>query len=87
MDKAIVDIAKFFKESVGKIGVCFDQLLDVVLQHEKRLQELEKPPNISKQLGAIKVYIENIEDEGKKTAALAEFTALCNVLGLTDLEA
>lgn len=42
MDKAVVELAKALKQSVRDLGVSLEQLCDIVLQMEKRLQVLEK---------------------------------------------
>jgi len=86
LDKAIVDIAKEFKEAFLKIGVCTQQLSEVTLQHEQRLQKLEEP-DIKCELKDVQRYIVDLQDPQKKEAALAEFAALCNALGIEDLEA
>ena len=86
MDKTIVELAKGLKEGLQKLGVCTDQLCDVVLQHEKRLQELEKPLDIKTELACVKAYLLGIQDPTKRNAALAELATLCNVLGIEDLE-
>lgn len=85
MDKAIVDIAKRFRESEETLGVCLQQALDVVLNHEERLQKLERP-DIRCEFLDIKRFIEDIGDPVKKDAAKAEFATLCRILGFEDLE-
>jgi hypothetical protein len=86
LDEAIKDLAKALKAAAHDLGVCLEQLCDIVLQHEKRLQEIEKPLDIAKELSYVKTYVEGIEDSEKRHAALAALAALCNVLGITDLE-
>jgi sulfite reductase beta subunit-like hemoprotein len=39
--KDIVDIAKVLKESEQTLGVCLQQTLDVLLDHEERLEKVE----------------------------------------------
>ena len=87
MDKAIAELAKALKESIEALGISVQQLCDVIWQHEKRLQELEKPLDIAKELSYLKTYVEGIGDSEKRNAALAELAALCNVLGINNLEA
>lgn len=86
MDRTIEKLAKVLKENLEKLGVCVDQLCDVVLQHEKRLQELEKPLDIKTELACVKAYVLGIQDPAKRNATLAELVTLCNVLGIEDLE-
>ena len=86
MDEAIKDLAKALKAAAHDLGVCLEQLCDIVLQHEKRLQELEKPLDIKTELACVKAYLLGIQDPAKRNAALAELAALCNVLGIEDLE-
>ena len=86
MDQTIVDIAKALKENLEKLGVCFDQLLDVVLQHERRLQELESPAVLKNELRTLQRRIESIEGQSKREAAVAELAILCHILGVEDLE-
>lgn len=86
MDKAIVELAESFKEHVKQLGVCMQQLCDVVLNIEQRLQEVEKPLDIKTELHYLKTYILGVEDPVKRTVALNEFEALCNALGITSLE-
>jgi len=83
--KSIADIAKGLKESEQTLGVCLQQTLDILLNHEERLEKLEKP-DISCEFVDIKRFIENIEDPAKKDAAKAEFATLCRILGVEDLE-
>lgn len=85
MDKAIVDIAKTLQESEQTVGVCLQQSLDVLLNHEERLQKLERP-DIRCEFEDIKRFIEDIRDPVKKDAAKAEFATLCRILGVEDLE-
>lgn len=85
MDKAIAGIAKTLKESEQSLGICLQQTLDVLQNHEKRLQKLEKP-DIRCELVDIERFIEDIQDPAKKEAAMAEFAALCHALGIEDLE-
>ena len=87
MDKAIAELGKALKENLEGLGISVQQLCDVIWQHEKRLQELEKPLDLAKELGYVKTYVNGIEDSEKRNAALAELTALCNVLGINILEA
>jgi predicted DNA-binding protein YlxM (UPF0122 family) len=85
VDKAIAGIAKTLKESEQSLGICLQQTLDVLQNHEKRLQKLEKP-DIRCELVDIERFIEDIQDPAKKEAAMAEFAALCHALGIEDLE-
>jgi predicted DNA-binding protein YlxM (UPF0122 family) len=85
VDKVIVDIAKALKESEQTMGICLQQALDVLLNHEERLQKLERP-DIRCDLVDVKRFIEDIEDPAKKGAAKAEFATLCRILGFEDLE-
>lgn|GEM_PF-3523981 len=86
MDKAIAEIAKVLKESEQSLGVCLQQILDVLQNHEERLQKLERSMNPKGHLRQIERFIEDIQDPEKREAAMAEFAALCNALGIEDLE-
>lgn len=85
MVKDIADIAKGLKESEQTLGVCLQQALDVLLNHEERLEKLEKP-DIRCEFAGIKRFIENIEDPAKKDAAKANFAILRRILGVEDSE-
>jgi hypothetical protein len=86
LDQAIVDIAKALKENLGKLGVCLDQLLDVVLQHERRLQDLESPTTLKDELRHLQRRIAGLKDPAKRKQAVAEFAILCKVLDFDNLE-
>ena len=86
MDNAIAGIAKALKESEQGLGVCLQQTLDVLQNHEERLQKLEKLMSPKGHLRQIERFIEDIQDPEKKQAAMAEFAALCHALGIEDLE-
>lgn len=86
MDEAIAGIAKALKESEQSLGVCLQQTLDVLQNHEERLQKLERSMSPKGHLRQIERFIEDISDPAKKEAALAELAILCNVLGIEDLE-
>lgn len=85
MDRAIAGIAKALKESEQNLGVCLQQVLDVLSNHEERLERLEKP-DIRSELVDVQRFIEDIKDPSKREAAMAEFAALCSALGIEDLE-
>ena len=87
MDEAIKDLAKALKAAAHDLGVCLDQLCDIVLQHEKRLQEIEKPLDIATEAKYFRTYILGIKDPDERNAALVKLAALYEVLGITDLEA
>jgi hypothetical protein len=86
VDEAIAGIAKALKESEQSLGVCLQQTLDVLQNHEERLQKLERSMSPKGHLRQIERFIEDISDPAKKEAALAELAILCNVLGIEDLE-
>ena len=86
MDKTIVDLAKALKENLENLGVCVDQLLDVVLQHETRLQDLEGPADLRNELAVLGRRIAGVKDQPVRESALAEFAILCHALGVEDLE-
>jgi hypothetical protein len=86
VDQTIVDIAKALKENLEKLGVCFDQLLDVVLQHEQRLQDLESPTTLKDELRHLQRRIICLKDPAKRTHAIAEYAILCKVLDFENLE-
>jgi hypothetical protein len=87
LDEAIKDLAKALKAAAHDLGVCLDQLCDIVLQHEKRLQEIEKPLDIATEAKYFRTYILGIKDPDERNAALVKLAALYEVLGITDLEA
>jgi predicted DNA-binding protein YlxM (UPF0122 family) len=86
VDKAIAEIAKALKESEQTLGVCLQHTLDVLQNHEERLQRLERSMSPKGHLRQIERFIEDLQDQAKKEAAMAEFTALCHALGIEDLE-
>jgi len=86
MDKAIAGIVKAFKESEQSLGICLQQTLDILQNHEERLQKLERSMSPKGHLRQIERFIEDIQDPEKKEAAMAEFAALCHALGIEDLE-
>ena len=86
MDKVIAEIAKALKEADVQLGVCLQQTLDVLQNHEERLQKLEKSMSPKGHLKQIERFIEDIQDPEKREAAMAEFAALCHALGIEDLE-
>lgn len=48
MDKAIAEIAKALKDASDSLALCLQQTIDVLSNHEKRLQQLEEPDFIAK---------------------------------------
>ena len=86
MDKAIAGIVKVFKESEQSLGICLQQTLDILQNHEERLQKLERSISPKGHLRQIERFIEDIQDPEKKEAAMAEFAILCHALGIEDLE-
>jgi len=86
MDKAIAGIVKAFKESEQSLGICLQQTLDILQNHEERLQKLERAMSPKGHLRQIERFIEDIQDPEKKEAAMAEFAILCHALGIEDLE-
>jgi HPt (histidine-containing phosphotransfer) domain-containing protein len=88
VDRAIAELAKALKETLENLGVCFNQVLDVVLQQEKRLQRLEGlfPQDLRTQLLDLQHSIEGLQDADRRSRALGALTVLCNLLGVEDLE-
>jgi hypothetical protein len=88
MDRAIAELGKALRDSMQKLSVCFDQLLDVVSGQEERLQRLEGSfsQDLRTQLRALEGMIEGMRDPERKTRAMALFATLCSVLGVEDLE-
>jgi hypothetical protein len=86
LDKAIAEIGKALKEADVQLGVCLQQTLDVLQNHEERLQKLERSMSPKGHLRQIERFIEDISDPAKKEAAMTEFAALCHALGIEDLE-
>jgi hypothetical protein len=86
VDEAIAEIGKALKEADVQLGVCLQQTLDVLQNHEERLQKLERSMSPKEHLRQIERFIEDIQDPQKKEAAMAEFAALCHALGFEDLE-
>jgi hypothetical protein len=86
LEQAIVELAQAFKEILQKLGVAVDQLCDIVMQHEQRLQLLEGPSDVRSELKAVARRISDLKDQAKREEASAEFAILCHVLGVEDLE-
>ncbi|MBS7633870.1 hypothetical protein KEJ15_09730 [Candidatus Bathyarchaeota archaeon] len=86
MDKAIAGIAKALKDSLDTVAICVQQTLDVLSNHEQRLQKLERAMSPKGHLRQIERFIEDIQDPVKREAAMAEFASLCHALGIEDLE-
>ena len=86
MEQAIVELAKAFKEILQKLGTSFEQLCDIVLQHEQRLRLLEGSGDFRSELKAVARRISDLKDNAKREEAVAEFAILCHVLGVEDLE-
>jgi hypothetical protein len=86
LEKAIVELAQAFKEILQKLGVSLDQLCDIVMQHEQRLQLLEGPSDVRSELKPLARRISDLKDQAKREEASAEFAILCHVLGVEDLE-
>jgi len=84
LGKAIVELAKAFKDILQKLGVAVDQLCDIVLQQERRLQRLEEPDFRGEML-RLRRRIEDIPDKAKLVAALPLFVELCHIFGFEDL--
>ena len=86
MEKAIVELARAFKELLQKLSTSFDQLLDVVLQHEQRLQRLEVPGDLRSELVVLKRRVQALSDSAKREEGFEYLAQLCHVLGVEDLE-
>jgi len=86
VDEAIAGITKALKESEQSLGVCLQQTLDVLQNHEERLQKLERSMSPKVHLKQIERFIEDIQDPEKREAAMAGFAAFCHALGIEDLE-
>jgi predicted DNA-binding protein YlxM (UPF0122 family) len=91
MDKAIAEIAKALKESEQSLGICLQQICDVLANHEQRLQKLEGKLSFEEGLDFLKARIMRVEDSAKRTKLLQLIDEICEMLGakneLEDLEA
>lgn len=86
MDKTIAEVAKALKESLAKFGVCFDQALDIILQHERRIADLEGENGVRGELRKIQRRIEDLKDPKMRQEAMAQFAILCHALGVENLD-
>jgi hypothetical protein len=86
LEKAIVELAQAFKDILKQFGTAFDQLCDVVMQHEQRLQALEGSGDLRSELKAVARRIEDLKDTKTREEASAEFAILCHICGVEDLE-
>ena len=86
MDKALSELAGAFKEILQKFGVSVDQLCDIVLQQERRLQRLEGPGDLRAELRALKRRVEALSDKGKREEGFEYLAQLCHVLGVEIVE-
>ncbi len=86
LEKTITEIAEFFKETMQKLSISFEQLCDVVLQHEKRLQALEGRGDVRGELVALKHRVQALSDGGKREEGFEYLAHLCHILGVEDLE-
>ena len=86
MDKALAELAGAFKEILQKLGVSVDQLCDIVLQQERRLQRLEGPGDLRCELNVLKCRVEDLSDKGKREEGFEYLAQLCHVLGVEIVE-
>ena len=86
MFEAIRGIAEALKKASQDLGVSLMQTLDLIQNHEERLQDLEKSMTVKGHLRQVARAIEDIPDQGKKETTMAEFASICHALGLEDLE-
>jgi hypothetical protein len=72
---------------IADIGPILGQLLDVLEEHENRLQLVEQQhPKLPVDLRRIVVEIGKLQDPVKKAVALFEFDLLCRALGFDEEE-
>ena len=86
MDKALAELAGAFKEILQKFGVSVDQLCDIVLQQERRLQRLEGPGDLRAELNVLKRRVEALTDKSKREEGFEYLAQLCHVLGVEIVE-
>jgi hypothetical protein len=87
LDKTIVEVAKALKESFERFGVCFNQVLDIILQHERRIADLEGEGGVRGELRKIQRRIEDLGDAEKRERCMIELAILAGELGVENLEA
>jgi hypothetical protein len=75
------------EQLIADIGPILGQLLEVLEEHENRLQLVEqKHPKLPVDLRRIVAEIGKIQDPVKKAAALSEFDLLCRAMGVDEEE-
>ena len=84
----MIEIKSWLLSSLLRILVPFlGQLLEVLEEHETRLQSVEKQhPKLPVDLRRIVAEIGKIQDPQKKALALSEFDLLCRALGVDEEE-
>jgi len=86
LEQAIVELAKAFKDILQKLGTSFEQLCDIVMQHEQRLSRLEGPGDVRDELISFKYRVEALTDKSKREEGFEYLAQLCHVLGVEDME-
>ena len=86
MLEAIRGIAEALKKASQDLGVSLMQTLDLIQNHEERLQKLEEFMNVKGHLRQVARAIEAIPNQEKKEITMAEFASICHALGLENLE-
>jgi hypothetical protein len=82
----VAELAKALKECLSKFGVCLDQVLDIVSQHERRLADLEGENGVKGELRKIQRRIEDLGDAEKRERCMIELAILAGELGVESLE-
>lgn len=81
MTEKVKEMASTLREVMLQVGASVDEVLDVILDHEKRLAALEKRPrSIREELDRLEEQIKAIGDARKRKRARQDFTRLCAVL-------
>jgi len=82
----VAEAVMALKDGVIKIGAGVGELCEIVQMQEQRLRQLEEPGNLRVQLRNLERSIDDLPDQTKKEAAMAEFASLCHALGIESLE-
>lgn len=71
------------KASVGDIAVSIRDLCDILLDHERRLEEIEKAPcDLTREMKIVETKIQTILDERTRKQAYDIFSQLCALLNV-----
>jgi len=87
--RPIVEVGKALKEAETQLGVCLQETLDMLLDHERRLQELENSDRASKlsleeEFDFLQAQVERLGDSAKRVEGLSLLGQLREILGFID---